>query len=96
MAGSWTVVGSPKHAEKMLIQLRSPTAPSWPAVHYSTLYYTSSNNGNGNDGHFPSNIILVNITFITANIYQEVLQELFEINLTFEVNGVYQDLIGFH
>ena len=32
MAGSWTVVGSQKHAEKMLIQLRSPTAPSWPAV----------------------------------------------------------------
>ena len=36
VAGSWTVVGSPKHAEKMLIQLRSPTAPSWPAVHWST------------------------------------------------------------
>ena len=32
MAGSWTVVGSPKHAEKMLIQLISATAPSWPAV----------------------------------------------------------------
>ena len=30
----WPVVGSPKHAEKMLIQLRSPTAPSWPAVQY--------------------------------------------------------------
>ena len=26
----------------------------------------------------------------------KILQELFEINLTFEVNGVYQDLIGFH
>ena len=37
-------------------------------------------------------------TFISANIYQDTrgLQELFEINLTFEVNGVYQDLIGFH
>ena len=32
VAASWTQVGSPKHAEKMLIQLRSPTGPSWPAV----------------------------------------------------------------
>ena len=32
MAASWTLVGSPKHAEKMLIQLRSPIGPSWPAV----------------------------------------------------------------
>ena len=30
---SWRLVRSPKHAEKMLIQLRSPTEPSWPAVH---------------------------------------------------------------
>ena len=29
----WPLVRSPKHAEKMLIQLRSPTEPSWPAVH---------------------------------------------------------------
>ena len=32
VAASWTLVGSPKHAEKMLIQLITPTAPSWPAV----------------------------------------------------------------
>ena len=32
VAASWTLVGSPKHAEKMLIQLISATAPSWPAV----------------------------------------------------------------
>ena len=32
VAASWTLVRSPKHAEKMLIQLRSPTEPSWPAV----------------------------------------------------------------
>ena len=32
MAASWTLVRSPKHAENILIQLRSPTAPSWPAV----------------------------------------------------------------
>ena len=36
VAASWTLVRSPKHAEKMLIQLRSPTAPSWPAVNCST------------------------------------------------------------
>ena len=36
MAASWMIVRSPKHAEKMLIQLRSPTAPSWPAVNCST------------------------------------------------------------
>ena len=35
MSGSWTVVGSPKHAEKMLIQLISATAPSWPAVQWA-------------------------------------------------------------
>ena len=29
----WPLVISLKHAEKMLIQLRSPTEPSWPAVH---------------------------------------------------------------
>ena len=29
----WPLVRSPKHAEKMLIQLRLPTEPSWPAVH---------------------------------------------------------------
>ena len=33
VAASWTLVGSPKHAEKMLIQLISATAPSWPTVH---------------------------------------------------------------
>ena len=33
VAASWTLVRSPKHAEKMLIQLISATAPSWPAVH---------------------------------------------------------------
>ena len=33
MAGSWTVVGSPKHAEKILIQVISAIGPSWPAVH---------------------------------------------------------------
>ena len=33
MAASWTLVRSPKHAEKMLIQLISATGPSWPAVH---------------------------------------------------------------
>ena len=32
VAASWTLVGSPKHAEKMLIQLITPTAFSWPAV----------------------------------------------------------------
>ena len=32
MSFSWTLVRSPKHSEKMLIQLRTPTAPSWPAV----------------------------------------------------------------
>ena len=30
---SWRLVRSPKHAEKMLIQLITPTEPSWPAVH---------------------------------------------------------------
>ena len=33
VAASWTLVGSPKHAEKMLIQLISAIGPSWPAVH---------------------------------------------------------------
>ena len=36
VAGSWTVVGSPKHAEKMLMQLRLPTGLSLPAVQYQT------------------------------------------------------------
>ena len=48
MAASWTLVRSPKHAEKMLIQLRSPTAPSWPAVQWYcycfTLYLMSPEN----------------------------------------------------
>ena len=34
VAASWTLVRSPKHAKKMLIQLISATAPSWPAVHW--------------------------------------------------------------
>ena len=32
------LVRSPKHAEKMLIQLITPTAPSWLAVHCATLH----------------------------------------------------------
>ena len=32
VAASWTLVRSPKHAEKMLIQLITPTEPSSPAV----------------------------------------------------------------
>ena len=35
VAASWTLVRSPKHAEKMLIQLITPTAPSWPAVQWT-------------------------------------------------------------
>ena len=35
MAASWTLVRSPKHAEKMLIQLITPTEPSWPAVDWT-------------------------------------------------------------
>ena len=35
VAASWTLVRSPKHAEKMLIQLITPTAPSTPAVDWS-------------------------------------------------------------
>ena len=42
VAASWRRVRSPKHAEKMLIQLIMPTEPSSPAVQYSTVQYNTA------------------------------------------------------
>ena len=51
MAVSWKGVGSPKHAEKMLIQLRSAMTPSWPTVHCSFTTIHKLIGGDLSSGH---------------------------------------------